>query len=59
MQARAALAQNRKLFILESCFRKADLNWPAKFEKLGAIRVQNVSDIIGILADDQANKIRK
>lgn len=59
VQARAALAQNRKLFILESCFRKADLSWPTKFEKLGAVRVQNVSDIIGILTDDQANKIRQ
>ncbi|WP_230090899.1 DNA-processing protein DprA [Pseudomonas sp. BIGb0427] len=58
VQARAALAQNRKLFILESCFRNTELNWPARFEKLGAIRVQNVSDIIGLLTDDQANSTR-
>ncbi|ULT72999.1 DNA-processing protein DprA [Pseudomonas sp. BC42] len=55
VQARAALAQKRKLFILESCFRNTELNWPARFEKLGAIRVQNVSDIIGLLTDDKAN----
>lgn len=59
VQARAALAQKRKLFILESCFRKTELNWPARFEKLGAIRVQNVSDIIGLLTDDQANTARQ
>lgn len=45
VQARAALAQGRKLFILESCFRRPDLTWPARFEKLGAIRVKNVSQI--------------
>lgn len=59
VQARAALAQKRKLFILESCFRNPELNWPARFEKLGAIRVQNVSDIIGLLTDDQANTARQ
>lgn len=59
VQARAALAQKRKLFILESCFRNPELNWPARFEKLGAIRVHNVSDIIGLLTDDQANTARQ
>ncbi|MQA57642.1 DNA-processing protein DprA [Pseudomonas sp. MC042] len=59
VQARAALAQKRKLFILESCFRNPDLNWPKKFESLGAVRVQNVSDIIGLLTDDQANTLRQ
>lgn len=52
IQAKAALAQGRKLFILESCFRNAELTWPAKFEKLGAIRVQNVSQILKALKDD-------
>lgn len=55
VQARAALAQKRKLFILDSCFRKPELTWPAKYEKLGAIRVKNVSDLIGMLTDDKAN----
>lgn len=56
VQARAALAQKRKLFILDSCFRRPDLTWPARFEKLGAIRVKNVSDIIGMLKDDETHK---
>lgn len=56
VQARAALAQKRKLFILDSCFRKSDLTWPARFEKLGAVRVKNVTDIIGMLTDDETDK---
>lgn len=46
VQARAALAQGRKLFILESCFRKPELTWPARFEKLGAVRIKNVSHLM-------------
>ncbi len=45
IQARAALQQKRKLFILDSCFRKPELTWPAKFEKRGTIRVTRYSDI--------------
>lgn len=52
VQARAALAQGRKLFILESCFRNASLTWPAKYEKQGAIRVQNVGQILKELSGD-------
>ena len=44
-QARAALHQGRKLFILESCFRRTDISWPAKFEAEGAIRVRTPEDI--------------
>lgn len=44
-QARAALQQGRKLFILNSCFENPNLSWPAKYEKLGAIRVREYSDI--------------
>lgn len=54
VQARAALAQNRKLFILDSCFRKPELTWPSKYEKMGAIRVRNVSDLVEMLTDDKA-----
>lgn len=53
VQARAALAQKRKLFILDSCFRRADLTWPTRFEKMGAVRVKNVTDIIGMLTDGE------
>ena len=44
-QARAALEQGRRLFILDSCFRKAKLTWPAKYAELGAIRVRDYDDI--------------
>lgn len=44
-QARAALHQGRKLFILDSCFGRQDISWPARFEKLGAIRVRDLDDI--------------
>jgi DNA processing protein len=45
IQARAALKQGRKLFILDSCFQNPKLSWPAKFEQLGAIRVREYDDI--------------
>lgn len=44
-QARAALFQGRKLFILESCFQRSDITWPARFEAKGAVRVRKPSDI--------------
>ncbi len=44
IQARAALHQGRKLFILDSCFRKG-LNWPQKFAEKGAVRVTDYDDI--------------
>lgn len=44
-QARAALHQGRKLFILESCFQNKAITWPAKFEAEGAVRVKESSDI--------------
>lgn len=52
VQARAALAQGRKLFILESCFRNSELSWPAKYERQGAIRVKNVTQILEVLKRD-------
>jgi DNA processing protein len=45
VQARHALAQERKLFILDSCFKTPDLDWPAKFVERGAIRVSDFSEI--------------
>ncbi|MGA7438343.1 MAG: DNA-processing protein DprA [Luteibacter sp.] len=51
VQARAALAQNRKLFILDSCFRNPELTWPQKYEREGAIRVRNVSEIMDVLGE--------
>ena len=43
-QARAAVHQGRKLFILDSCFSKG-LKWPASYEAQGAIRVRSMNDI--------------
>jgi DNA processing protein len=48
IQARAAIEQGRKLFILESCFNRG-LKWPEKFLERGAIRVRDYSDIKGVL----------
>lgn len=44
IQARAALGQGRKLFILESCFRRT-LTWPERFLAQGAVRVKDYADI--------------
>lgn len=45
IQAREALKQGRKLFILNSCFERDDLTWPKRFERDGAIRVRDYDDI--------------
>lgn len=44
-QARAALHQQRKLFVLNSLFERSDLTWPATYEARGAIRVRSPDDI--------------
>jgi len=48
-QAKACLEQNRKLFILNSCFENPDISWPAKFQDKGAIRVYEIEDILSEL----------
>lgn len=48
-QARAALQQGRKLFILNSCFENTSITWPHYYEKRGAIRISDTSDIISNL----------
>lgn len=45
IQAREALKQGRKLFILNSCFEMPGLTWPKKYEEQGAIRVREYEDI--------------
>ncbi len=47
-QARAALKQGRKLFILDSCFNSG-LDWPDRFLKKGAIKVVDGSEIVETL----------
>ena len=51
VQARAAIRQGRKLFILDSCFRNPKLTWPSRFEGLGAIRVRDYEDVRQRLAN--------
>lgn len=45
IQARHALQQKRKLFILDNCFRNPELTWPAKYLEKGAIRVSDFDEI--------------
>ncbi len=45
IQARHALKQKRKLFILENCFRDSSLSWPETFTQNGALRVADYEDI--------------
>jgi DNA processing protein len=52
IQARAALRQRRKLFILEGAFQNPALTWPHEFESLGAIRVRKYEDIRSVLLTD-------
>ena len=49
IQARAALKQGRRLFILESCFNNPSIKWPHKYEQMGAIRVKDYDDIARVL----------
>jgi len=51
IQARAALEQGRKLFVLDSCFGRG-LKWPEKYLERGAVRVRDYEDIRGALASD-------
>ena len=45
VQARAAIAQGRKLFILENNFTNTNLSWPKKFQERGAIRIKSYDEI--------------
>jgi DNA processing protein len=56
VQARHAMKQGRKLFILDSCFRTPSLTWPAKFAEQGAIRVSDYQQIKRHLAAADTGK---
>ena len=45
IQSKAALDQGRPLFLLNNCFKKAGIGWPAQFERRGAVRVVSYDDI--------------
>lgn len=46
VQARAALHQSRKLFVLNNCFENKNLTWPKNYQEKGAIRVFEFEDIL-------------
>ena len=46
VQARECLKQNKKLFIMDSCFENQKIKWPASYEKKGAVRIKDTSDIL-------------
>lgn len=50
IQARHAIQQKRKLFILNNCFENPELTWPAKYLEKGAIRVFDFGEIRAHLA---------
>jgi len=54
MQAKAAIDQNRKLFILDSCFDDPNLKWPWHYQGMGAIRVKGYEDVRRHLTDAAA-----
>jgi len=58
IQARAAIQQGRKLFILDNCFRNSSLTWPRAYQDRGAIRVKDFSQIIEALGVAKTNQGR-
>lgn len=50
-QARAAIKQGRKVFILNNNFENPQLTWPKKLEEMGAIRVHEIEDVLQGLKD--------
>lgn len=55
IQARSALKQGRKLFILDSCF-DTGLAWPHTYAKRGAVRVRDFDDIFSALEKDDGGE---
>jgi DNA processing protein len=53
IQAKAAIQQGRKLFILNSCFERG-LDWPEKLVAKGAIRVRDVDDVMTALDEHES-----
>jgi len=49
-QAKHCLNQNRKLFIMQNQIDRADLKWPKKFIKFGAIPLRKIEDLTSELA---------
>ncbi len=49
IQARAALQQGRKLFIMDRCFHEPGLKWPHEYVKQGAHRIREYGEIVEVL----------
>ena len=45
VQARHALQQGRRLFVLDSCFQNPELTWPQKFFERGAVRIKDYDEL--------------
>lgn len=45
VQARAAIEQGRKVYILDSNFNNPKLTWPHRFLEKGAIRLKDIEDV--------------
>ncbi len=46
IQAKAALKQRRKVFILNNNFENPRLTWPHQLQKAGAIRIYDINDLL-------------
>ena len=44
--ANECLKQNKKLFIIDSCFKNKEAEWLKDYEKKGAIKIKDTSDIL-------------
>lgn len=53
IQAKAALKQGRKVFILNSNFEDPKLSWPSRLLQSGAIRVRDLDDILKELPSER------
>ena len=49
IQARGALKQGKKVLVLGDCFERSELHWPKELQALGAVRVNNTSEILAHL----------
>lgn len=58
IQAKAAIQQGRKLFILDHCFTNPELTWPHRLKEQGAIRVKDFSQIKETLSVGKASANR-
>ena len=53
-QARAAIKQGRKLFIMENCLVNKDLKWPKKYLDKGAVVANSADQILACLENEDS-----